>query len=208
MWSLQAYQDESQAKQAACSPSIFPFLNGLQETERKPGAHQLGGECFWLLTLEVSRCSSWLIALSVMCLEVCYSSSGVFCAVRQTITTAHTSMQIHNPKTGPFPGQRADRKCFLAANFFYRSGAWQNKRDRVQTQFVLVCVLDFKMLFDSMSWTGPLLACDLLLLSAKTFSCLTENTVRNRPLLGSWTNKRLKTLHKCYCSRLSHTQIV
>lgn len=118
------------------------------------------------------------------------------------------AMQIHNPKTGPFPGQRADRKCFLAANFFYHSGAWQNKRDRVQTQFVLVCVLDVKMLFDSMSWTGPLLACDLLLLSTKTFSCLTENTVRNGSLLGSWTNKRLKTLHKCYCSRLSHTQIV
>lgn len=58
MRGLQAYQDESQAKQAACSQSVLPFLMNCRITERRPGAHQLGGGCSRLPALGGSPCSS------------------------------------------------------------------------------------------------------------------------------------------------------
>lgn len=69
MWDLQAYQDESLAEQAACSPSLFPLLMDCRISERRPGAHQLDGGCSLLPVLWVSPYSSCCLAFSIMDLE-------------------------------------------------------------------------------------------------------------------------------------------
>lgn len=78
MRGLQAYQDESQAEQAACSPSVFPFLIDCRITERGPGARQLVGGCSRLPALGVSPCLSCCLALSMRGLEVWLS---VYCSL-------------------------------------------------------------------------------------------------------------------------------
>lgn len=69
MWGLRTYQDESQDEQAACSPSLFPFLMECRITEWWPGACQLGGGCSPLPALGVSPCSSCCLASSIRGLE-------------------------------------------------------------------------------------------------------------------------------------------
>lgn len=105
LWGLQAYQYESQAEQAACFPSVFPFLMDCRITERRPGARQLGGGCSRLPALGVSPCSSCCLALSIRGLEVWLS---IFWSLLCCETNIHTLI-----RTFPWTEGR-QRMCFLS----------------------------------------------------------------------------------------------
>lgn len=143
MWGPQAYRDESQAEQAACSPSLFLCLMDCRISKRRPGAHQLGGGCSWLPALGV---------LLIMLFGLKHKRSGGLAfhllesfvlREKQTQRRTHTcAYSLFNLAFSMDRGQGED--VFPEWKAWLQTSSISHSLDRIQTQFVLVCLLGFR----------------------------------------------------------------
>lgn len=136
-------------------------------------------------------CSSCCLAVSMRSLEGWLSTFwSVLCCEENRNKEEHADVHVHF-RIWLFPWTEGrQRMCFLNE----RSGCellLSHSLDRIQTQFVLVCVLGFRdvIWLPVSGWTaaGQWPVASL---------CLTENMDRKQPLPGNWANRGWKMTHK------------